>query len=95
MPLSSSTASSALTSRISPTNWVCSHAVAHERRWHEVVQVEKVLRELGVEPAMTAATERVFRRSIELGMSGVFSERPSSMAPVVEFFDERLGAKEQ
>lgn len=77
------------------TNWVCSHAVAHARRWHEVVQVEKVLRELGVEPSMTAATERIFRRSIELGMGSAFSERPSSMAPVVQFFDARMDTKEQ
>lgn len=76
------------------TNWVCSHAVAHARRWHEVVQVEKVLRELGVEPAMTAASERIFRRSIELGMGGAFGERPAAVEPVIRFLDQRLRAKE-
>jgi 3-hydroxyisobutyrate dehydrogenase-like beta-hydroxyacid dehydrogenase len=76
------------------TNWVCSHAVAHARRWHEVVQVEKVLRELGVEPAMTAASERIFRRSIELGMGGAFGERPATLEPVIRFLDQRLRAKE-
>lgn len=76
------------------TNWVCSHALAHARRWHEVVQVEKVLRELGLEPTMTAATERVFRRSIDLGMGGAFSARPASMAPVVQFFDARIDTRE-
>jgi 3-hydroxyisobutyrate dehydrogenase len=75
-------------------NWVCSHAVAHTRRWHEVVQVEKMLRDIGVEPLMTSATESLFRRSVALGMAATFTERPSAMDPVIRFFDERLGAKE-
>lgn len=75
-------------------NWVCSHALAHERRWHEVVQVEKVLRELGIEPVMTAATERFFRRSVELELRAAFAERPPSVEPVIRFFDERLAGKE-
>lgn len=77
------------------TNWVCSHAVAHERRWHEVVQVEKVLREIGIEPVMTSATEAVFRRSVALGLGAAFAARPASMDPVIRFFDERIGAKER
>lgn len=77
------------------TNWVCSHAVAHERRWHEVVQVEKVLRELGIEPVVTSATEAVFRRSVALDLRAAFIARPSSMGPVIRFFDQRLGTKER
>jgi len=76
------------------TNWVCSHALAHERRWHEVVQVEKVLRELGIDPVMTAATEQLFRRSVALDMRAAFGERPETMEPVIRFFDERLGQKD-
>ena len=75
-------------------NWVCSHALAHERRWHEVVQVQKVLREIGIEPLMTSATEAVFRRSVELDLRSAFSARPASMEPVIRFFDERLGTRE-
>jgi len=71
-------------------NWVCSHAVAHARRWHEVVQVEKVLRELGLEPTMTSATEQLFRRSVTLDMRAAFAARPDSMEPVIRFLDERL-----
>lgn len=76
------------------TNWVCSHALAHERRWHEVVQVEKVLRELGLEPVMTAATEQLFRRSVALEMRAAFGARPETMEPVIRFFDQRLGQKD-
>ncbi len=77
------------------TNWVCSHATAHERRWHEVVQVEKVLREIGAEPLMTSATEALFRRSVALGMRAAFDTRPVSMDPVIRFLDERLGEEEK
>lgn len=76
------------------TNWVCSHALAYERRWHEVVQVEKVLREIGIEPLMTSATESLFRRSVTLDLRAAFIARPSSMEPVIRFFDERIGKKE-
>ncbi|MCG6953539.1 MAG: NAD(P)-binding domain-containing protein [Betaproteobacteria bacterium] len=73
-------------------NWVCSHAVAHERRWHEMVQVEKVLREMGIEPLMTAATESLFRRSVALDMGAAFPARPPSMEPVIRFLERRLDA---
>jgi len=72
------------------SNWVCSHAVAYARRWHEVVQVEKVLREMGLEPVMTRATESLFRRSVALDIGAAFPVRPSSMDPVIGFFDRRL-----
>ncbi|MCG6875622.1 MAG: NAD(P)-binding domain-containing protein [Betaproteobacteria bacterium] len=77
------------------TNWVCSHAVAHERRWHEVVQVEKVLRGIGIEPVMTSATESLFRRSVALDLRAAFAARPTSMEPVIRFFDEHLNTRER
>lgn len=73
-------------------NWVCSHAVAHERRFHEVVQVAQVLREMGLEPVMTAATEALFRRSVALGMRAALPARPDTMDPVIRFFDDRLAS---
>lgn len=75
-------------------NWVCSHAVAHERRWHEVVQVAQVLREMGLDPVMTAATETLFRRSVTLETRAAFPTRPDTMDPVIRFFDQRLGKKD-
>jgi len=75
-------------------NWVCSHAVAHERRFHEVVQVAQVLREMGLDPVMTAATEALFRRSVALETRAAFPARPDTMDPVIRFFDQRLGQKD-
>jgi 3-hydroxyisobutyrate dehydrogenase-like beta-hydroxyacid dehydrogenase len=66
-------------------NWVRTHAGAHERRHHEMQQVVGVLRELGVEPLVTSATESFFARSGRLGL------RPAaSMDEVVRTFNERL-----
>lgn len=70
-------------------NWVCSHAVAYERRYHEMVDVAGVLRKLGVEPVMTAATEEVFRRSLALEMKEAFAARPERMEEVVRFLEEK------
>jgi 3-hydroxyisobutyrate dehydrogenase-like beta-hydroxyacid dehydrogenase len=66
-------------------NWVRSHAGAYARRHHEVKQVNGVLRELGLEPVVTAATETFFRRSGTLDLAPA-----ASMDEVVRAFNERL-----
>jgi len=73
-------------------NWVRSHATAHARRYHEMKQVANVLRQLGLEPTMTAATEAFFRRSGSLELHETFSAAPATMDEVVRFFNERLPA---
>lgn len=72
------------------SNWVRSHATAHARRYHEMKQVASVLRQLGIEPTMTAATESFFARSGSLGLQEKFSVTPAAMDEVVRFFSERL-----
>jgi 3-hydroxyisobutyrate dehydrogenase-like beta-hydroxyacid dehydrogenase len=72
------------------SNWVRSHATAHVRRYHEMKQVEDVLRQLGIEPTMTAATVRFFERSGSLGLQDTFRTIPSEMDDVVRFFSGRL-----
>ena len=65
------------------TNWIASHANAHERRYHEVIQVARELRALGVEPIVTEATERFFRRSGELGLKQTFAGRHPTRDEVI------------
>ncbi|HUF79905.1 MAG TPA: DUF1932 domain-containing protein [Burkholderiales bacterium] len=74
------------------SNWVRSHATAHARRHHEMVQVANVLRQLGLEPTVTAATEAFFRRSGSLGLQDSFKSTPATMDELVQFFNERLPA---
>jgi 3-hydroxyisobutyrate dehydrogenase-like beta-hydroxyacid dehydrogenase len=71
-------------------NWIVSHVGAHERRYHEMMQVTEVMRALGVEPVMTAATEEFFRRSGSLGFEHSFREKPAAMDQVIRVFEERL-----
>ncbi len=71
-------------------NWVCSHALAHERRYHEMIQVEELLDELGVDPVMTGATRRLFERSTRLGLGAAFDTRADAMGEVVGRLLERL-----
>ena len=71
-------------------NWVRSHATAHARRYHEMKQVEDVLRQLRIEPTMTSATVRFFERSRALGLSDRFTTTPSDMDEVIRHFNERL-----
>jgi 3-hydroxyisobutyrate dehydrogenase-like beta-hydroxyacid dehydrogenase len=71
-------------------NWVQTHAVAYERRYHEMVQVAETMRGLGLEPLMTAATEAFFERSRSLGLDGAFAQKPDSMEQVVAFLEQHL-----
>ena len=72
-------------------NWITTHATAHERRYHEVVQVGAELRALGVEPVITAATEQFFKRSGELGLKQAFGANKPTAADVVGFIAQRAG----
>ena len=67
------------------SNWVRTHAGAHARRHQEVKQVAAVLQGLGIEPTITAATQRFFERSGRLGLA------PAKTADeVIRIFNERL-----
>lgn len=72
------------------SNWVRSHATAHARRYHEMKQVASVLRQLGVEPTVTAATEAFFQRSGSLGLQEKFKATPATLDEFVRFFSEKL-----
>ena len=72
------------------SNWVQTHAVAHERRYHEMVQVVETMREIGVEPIMASGTEAFFKRSLALGLKETFAVKPDSMKVVVDLMEERL-----
>lgn len=74
------------------SNWVRSHATAHARRYHEMKQVANVLRQLGIEPTVTAAIEAFFRRSGTLGLQEQFKATPAAVDDVVRFLNERLPA---
>jgi len=74
------------------SNWVRSHATAHARRYHEIKQVAGVLRQLGVEPMVTAATEAFFQRSGSLGLQEQFKTTPATMDELVKFLNQRLPA---
>lgn len=71
-------------------NWICSHAVAHERRYFELLQVTKTMIELGVKPLMTSATEAFFERSISLDFDKAFPTKPVAYMDVVDFMSERI-----
>ena len=65
-------------------NWVCSHAVAHERRFHEMAQVADLLAQMKLDAIMTDATLAFFRRSTDLNLSRNFVRKPDQMNEVIE-----------
>jgi 3-hydroxyisobutyrate dehydrogenase-like beta-hydroxyacid dehydrogenase len=72
------------------SNWVQSHAVAHQRRYQEMVQALETMREIAVDPVMTSATAAFFERSGSLGLTEAFPEKPASPHAVIEFLERRL-----
>ena len=69
-------------------NWVLSHAIAHVRRYHEMVQVEETLAELGINPTATNGITRYFKKSIEMNMEKRFQAKPDKILEVVEFIEK-------
>lgn len=72
------------------SNWVRTHAVAHSRRYHEMVQVLETIRELRLEPVVSEAAAALFERSASLGLTEAFLEKPGSMEEVIEYLEQRL-----
>jgi 3-hydroxyisobutyrate dehydrogenase-like beta-hydroxyacid dehydrogenase len=71
-------------------NWVRTHASAHARRYHEMLQVADVLRELRMDAPMTAATVALFERSTRLGLTDAFPAPPASPTDVIAALDARI-----
>jgi 3-hydroxyisobutyrate dehydrogenase-like beta-hydroxyacid dehydrogenase len=67
----------------SATNWIQTHASAHERRYQEMRQVTEAVRALGLDPVMTAATEEFFRRSGSTGLKAELAGKAPSIDDVI------------
>lgn len=76
-------------------NWIRTHAAAHERRHHEVIQVAAELRALGIDPVMTAATETLFARSRAAGLKAHFAGKEASATDVIAFLESALRTTEK
>jgi 3-hydroxyisobutyrate dehydrogenase-like beta-hydroxyacid dehydrogenase len=71
-------------------NWVRTHATAHGRRYHEMLQVMDVLRELRVKAPMTAATVALFERSTRVALKDAFPAPPADPTDVTAALDARI-----
>jgi 3-hydroxyisobutyrate dehydrogenase-like beta-hydroxyacid dehydrogenase len=76
-------------------NWMRTHGTAHARRYHEMVQVEALLRDLGLDPLLTQATTAFFERSTRLELSRAFSAPPKDAEEVVAALDTLLTTKQR
>ncbi|MEO7743387.1 MAG: DUF1932 domain-containing protein [Usitatibacter sp.] len=73
-------------------NWVRTHGTAHGRRYHEMIQVAGLLRELGVDAPMTHGTVALFERSTRVELRDSFVSMPRSPADVIAALEQRLAA---
>jgi 3-hydroxyisobutyrate dehydrogenase-like beta-hydroxyacid dehydrogenase len=69
-------------------NWIKTHPLACERRYHEMVQVVETLGELRLEPLMTRGTLDFFRRSRFLGLEKIFHAKPDSFWEVPNYLEK-------
>jgi 3-hydroxyisobutyrate dehydrogenase-like beta-hydroxyacid dehydrogenase len=70
-------------------NWIRTHPLACHRRYHELRQVNETLRELGLTPVMSLATEAFFDRTRVL--AGDHPPARDSWQQAVAWLEERLG----
>jgi 3-hydroxyisobutyrate dehydrogenase-like beta-hydroxyacid dehydrogenase len=73
-------------------NWLRTHATAHTRRYHEMLQVAEVLREVHVDAPMTSATVALFERSTRLGLNDAFPAPAADPRDVIAALDARIGS---
>ena len=71
-------------------NWIKTHPLACERRYHEMLQVLETLADLDVPPTMTQGTCDFFRRSVEAEMGKLFSVKPESFWVVPTDMERRF-----
>jgi 3-hydroxyisobutyrate dehydrogenase-like beta-hydroxyacid dehydrogenase len=72
-------------------NWIKTHPLACERRYHEMVQVIETLKEINVEPVMTRGTRDFFERSIRLDLGKQFEKKPDNFWDVPDHLEKALG----
>ncbi len=68
-------------------NWIKTHPLACERRYHEMVQVLDTLKELELEPLMSRGTTEFFKRSVDAGLRRHFARKPDDFWQVPEQLD--------
>ncbi|MDI7259832.1 MAG: NAD(P)-binding domain-containing protein [Thermodesulfobacteriota bacterium] len=71
-------------------NWIKTHPLACERRYHEVVQAIETLEEIGIDPVMTRSTLNFFQRSMIMGLRKKFETKPENFWSVPNFIEEKL-----
>ncbi len=71
-------------------NWIKTHPLACERRYHEMIQVLKTLKEMDVEPVMTRGTTDFFKRSTESGFEKQFERKPDNFWEVPDHLGQVL-----
>ena len=59
-------------------NWIKTHPLACERRYHEMLQVIETLEEINIEPVMTRGTRDFLERSVKLNLAKQFETKPDN-----------------
>ena len=71
-------------------NWIKTHPMASERRYHEMVQVVETLEGLQVEPIMSRATRNFFQKSVQTGLARHFPQKPNDFWAVPQLLAEEI-----
>jgi 3-hydroxyisobutyrate dehydrogenase-like beta-hydroxyacid dehydrogenase len=71
-------------------NWIRTHPLAYERRYHEMVQVIETLEEIRIEPLMTRATRDFFERSRQMRLGDHFAGKPADFREVTHLLEREL-----
>jgi len=74
-------------------NWIRTHPLACERRYHEMVQVMETLEEINIEPIMTRGTRDFFQRSRAMGLEKIFGTKPEDFWNVPICMEKELKGK--
>ncbi len=76
------------------SNWLTTHAIHAERRFREMEQVVKTLREVGINPVMATATREKLKASVDLRLEEFFEGRkPEDYHQVIAAIEAKTSSR--
>jgi len=75
-------------------NWLTTHAIHAKRRFMEMEQVVKTLREIGINPVMATATKKKLKASVDLKLEEFFKGRePEDYHQVIAAIEAKTSSR--
>ena len=71
-------------------NWIKTHAISHQRRYHELQEIIATMKERNIPPLVTNGVANVFKQSLDVNLKKKFRIKPDSYKDVINYIEEKV-----